>query len=130
MKISQIAAVVKVKETDCTRDILDFLTKAGCYVWRNNSGAIQGKHRFIKYGKPGSSDIIGISPTGIFMAIEVKSNGEPLTKEKDKGEDSQEFFLKTIARKAGISIIAKSLQDVVGEYERTGFRVPSEPYFL
>lgn len=119
----------KQKETDCQKQIIAFLEKVGCYVWRNNSGVMRSGGRFVRFGKTGSSDVIGISPNGLFMAIEIKSNGEPLTKEKDKGEDSQEFFLREIARRRGISIIAESLDDVAREYTLTRFLLPTEPEF-
>lgn len=119
----------KQKETDCQKQIIAFLEKVGCYVWRNNSGVMRSGGRFVRFGKTGSSDVIGISPNGLFMAVEVKSNGEPLTREKDKGEDSQEYFLRRIAEKRGISIIAESLADVVKEYGKTMFLLPTEPEF-
>jgi hypothetical protein len=113
------------KETDCQKEIIAFLERVGCYVWRNNSGVAKTGGRFVRYGKPGSSDIIGISPSGLFMAVEIKSNGEPLTLEKNKGEDSQEYFLRRIADKGGISIIAESIADIVNEYEVTRFLLPT-----
>jgi hypothetical protein len=116
----------KVKETDCQKEIIAFLEQVGCYVWRNNSGVAKTGGRFVRYGKPGSSDIIGISPNGLFVAVEVKSNGEPLTLEKNKGEDSQEYFLRRIADKGGISIIAESVADVVREYEKTRYLLPTK----
>lgn len=122
-------ATPKHKEVECQKQIIAFLEKAGCYVWRNNSGVMRSGGRFVRFGKTGSSDVIGISPNGLFMAVEIKSNGEPLTREKDKGKDSQEYFLRRIAEKHGISIIAESLNDVVKEYGKTMFLIPTEPEF-
>lgn len=100
----------KETEAGTQKAILDYLKKRNIFAWRNNTGAVKvsranGSSGFIKFGTPGSADIIGIYK-GRFLAIEVKG---------PKGElsDEQIIFLKRIENEGGISIVARSLEDVL-----------------
>ena len=44
-----------------------------CYLWKNNTGAVTSEKRFIRYVKVGSSDFIGLTRNGQFLAIECKT---------------------------------------------------------
>ena len=58
----------------------------------------------------GSSDLIGINPSGKFIACEVKRPGEKMTKE-------QANFLKFVNDWHGIGFIATSPEDSVNKYK-------------
>lgn len=61
-----------MSEGAIVRGILDWLQLSGIVAWRNNTGAAKspdGK-RFIRFGEPGSPDIIGCLPDGRLLAIE------------------------------------------------------------
>lgn len=105
-------AGVKRKEVDCTRDILAFLARMGCFVWRNNTGVLKSGSRFVRFGKKGSGDILGILPNGRFFSVEVKSNGEPVS-------DSQKEFKELVEGVNGCAIIVKSLEEVI-EFMESG----------
>ena len=100
-------AAKKVTETETNRQIVDFLNSVGCFVWRNNTGAFKtARGGFVRFGKVGSTDILGVSKDGRFVAIENKSNGEPLT-------DTQREFLREIKDRGGIAASVASLDEVV-----------------
>lgn len=66
-----------MREADIQARIMLALSAAGCLIWRQNTGAMRGDDgRLIRFGLcVGSSDIIGMSPDGRFLAVEVKRLG-------------------------------------------------------
>lgn len=74
----------------------------GCFCWRNNSGGWKptGSKRVIRYGKTGSSDIIGVTPNGRFVGVECKYGDGELS-------SHQEEFRRSIIAKNGIYIVAR-----------------------
>ena len=109
------------KETAVQRRIMLALSEAGCTVWRNETaGAWVGRviHKdgqqvtlssahLIKFGLAiGSSDIIGITPDGRFLAVEVKTDTGRATKE-------QLQFIESVRRAGGVSGIARCPADAL-----------------
>lgn len=97
-----------MKEMDILRLIMVALSEAGCIVWRNNCGVLKNAAGIpIKFGLcVGSSDLIGITPDGRFLAVEVKT-------EKGKPTPDQIRFIEAVKRKGGIAGIARSPADAV-----------------
>lgn len=95
-------------ETDIQNDIRVALSEIGVTCWRNNSGfASYENGRKVRYGLfKGSSDLIGITSSGRFVAIEVKTPIGRLTKE-------QKNFLEFIKSQGGISGVARSVADAL-----------------
>lgn len=108
-------------ETRLMHLIMLALSDAGCIVWRNNTGkAWQGKpiHRAgnqvtladafqIPYGLcVGSADLIGVSPCGRFLAVEVKTATGRVSKE-------QQIFIDAVRRSGGIAGIARSIEEAL-----------------
>ena len=109
------------KETKIQRLVMLALSEAGCIVWRNEtSGAWVGKTlhksgdqvtlgnaRLIRFGLAiGSSDVIGITPDGRFLAIEVKTTTGRATKE-------QLAFINAVNKSGGVAGIARSVEDAI-----------------
>lgn len=108
-------------ETKIQNKILIALSNVGCVVWRNETaGAWVGKvihkeasqvtlanARMIRFGIAiGSSDIIGITPEGRFLAIEVKTQtGRP--------SQQQLTFIDAVRQNGGVAGIARSVQDAL-----------------
>ena len=108
-------------ETKTQNKILMALSNAGCTVWRNETaGAWLGKvihsdadqvtlvnARMIRFGlSVGSSDIIGITPEGRFLAVEVKTKtGRPT--------QQQLTFIDAVRKNGGVAGIARSVQDAL-----------------
>ena len=95
-------------ESNILNDCLIDLSKAGCLAWRNNTGVLPDRQgRPIKFGLcVGSSDIIGITPDGKFLAIECKTAmGQPT--------QAQLNFIAAVCRAGGRAGIARSGQEAV-----------------
>ncbi len=97
-----------MKETHLVQQVIQYLNFKGHFVHRNNTGATRaGKHneRFIRFGYPGSSDVIGCSKDGKIIAVECKVA-------RNKLSPLQEAYLEEIRRRGGIAIVAYDLSDV------------------
>jgi len=109
-----------MKEADISRLIQLELSRSGCRLFRNNSGAYQDKRgQWIKYGvaSPGGSDLIGWAPliiteqmvgqqVAVFFAVEVKSNRGIASKEQTQ-------FIKVVNESGGIAGLAKSPEEAL-----------------
>ena len=97
-----------MKETNILKECLMALSKAGVMAWRNNTGALPDSNgRWVSYGLcKGSSDIIGIAPGGVFIAIECKAaNG--------RVRPEQQTFIDNIRRMGGRAGVARSADEAV-----------------
>lgn len=98
-------------ESEILRSILQYLKLRGVFAWRVNTGAMKipgapGKReRFIRFGFPGVSDIIGILDDGRLLAVEVKSATGQATAD-------QLIFLAEVAKRGGVAFVARSIEDV------------------
>lgn len=79
-------------------------------LFRNNTGRLPlGDGKWLNYGLcVGSSDLIGWSENGHFVAVEVKGPKGKLTKE-------QSNFIDEVNKAGGIGIVAYSVEDVINE---------------
>ena len=94
-------------ETAVLHECMLAASACGCRVWRNNTGVlIDRTGRPVRYGLcVGSADIIGLTSTGRFVAIECKAKNGRTTPE-------QENFLARVVEFGGIGIVARCGQDV------------------
>lgn len=109
------------QETKIQRQIMLALSDAGCMVFRNETaGAWVGKPvyqdsdtvtlkqaRFMQFGLCiGSADIIGLTPDGKFLAVEVKTK-------TGRASLDQSAFLENIKKQGGKAFIARSPQEAL-----------------
>lgn len=103
-------------ETQLVRLCVSYLLVKGHYCWRNNTGATRAsytdkdgrtKQRYWRAGIRGSSDILGVSKDGRFIAIECKVG-------KNKTTPHQELFLQEIKSRGGIALVAYDVDDLKG----------------
>ena len=97
-------------ETALVKAALDYLHHHGIRAWRENSGGMtseyKGKKRFVRFsGAPGKSDIIGILPSGRFLAVECKTG-------RNKPTEIQQAFLAMVKDAGGLAIVAWDLDDI------------------
>lgn len=78
---------------------------AGVRAWRNNSGAVRIDTAFVRFGCPGSPDVIGlIYPHGRFLGVECKT-------EKGRQSDQQKRFQMMLTKHGGIYILCRSVDE-------------------
>jgi hypothetical protein len=95
-------------------DILSYLEKQGIYCWNNPTGAVQVRpNQWYRFGKVGSSDIIGILPDGKFLAVEVKTRQGRLS-------PAQREFLKGITERGGLAVCVCSVGELHRELVKVG----------
>ena len=96
-------------ENPLVKAAVQFLRYKGFVCWRQNVGAAKithnGKARFIRFGVPGVSDIIGFSPTGRFLAAEAKVG-------KNQPSAAQAAFLASVREAGGIAVVFWNLDDL------------------
>lgn len=105
-----MAGVGELKsEANIQNQILIALSQAGCLVWRQDTGAYKDPKsgRLVRYGLcKGSSDVIGLCPDGVFLAVEVKTATGRVRPE-------QETFIVAVKRAGGRAGIARSVEDAL-----------------
>lgn len=93
----------------------------GCYLWRNNSGALLNERGdMVRYGLGNdskklndeikSADLIGVAPGGRFLAVECKAPGWRLTP-GDARAQAQAKFLRLVRRAGGLAGFATGVSD-------------------
>lgn len=90
------------------RKALIELSKLGCRAWQNQTGMGRSMDntRVIRFGLPGSSDILGIiPPAGRLLAVEVKTGQGQQTKE-------QRQFQEMVQSLGGIYIVVREEHEV------------------
>lgn len=92
-----------MKESDIQRLIMLALSEAGCLIFRNNVGVLKNAAGIpIRFGLAvGSSDLIGLTPTGQFLAVEIKTPTGKATPEQLR-------FIEAVRARGGIAGIARS----------------------
>ena len=73
---------------------------------RQNTGAAKVGGRFIRFGWPGCSDLIGMMKDGRLLAVECKAK-------KGRLRPEQAEFLSLVRRFGGVAFVAHDCRDVV-----------------
>lgn len=96
------------KETNIVNDCLIAISEAGGRGFRNNSGMLKDANgRPVRFGLAvGSSDIIGICPDGLFLAVECKTA-------TGKATDKQLAFIRMVQKMGGRAGVARCAEDAV-----------------
>ena len=79
---------------------------------RQNTGSARIGGRFVRFGWPGCSDVLGMLRDGRFLAVECKSPTGRLRPE-------QAAFLERIRAAGGVGFMARDCRDVIRELNRT-----------
>lgn len=90
-------------------------------IARINTGAALVRGRLVKFGVPGTADIVGlIAPSGRFLAIEVKSA-------TGRQSYDQKRFERVITAMGGVYVLARSVADVDAVLGRLVDPIPDSP---
>jgi len=108
-----------ILENDVKRDVMTFLNlySSKFFVWRqNNAGVFNAKKgKYIFHGLKGVADIIGLTKSGKFIAIEVKATGK-----KNNQTESQKEFERNIKEFGGYYFLVDSVKDLEMQLKETG----------
>ena len=101
---------------------LRYLEVRGIYHWRNNTGAVQiAPGRFMRFGKVGSSDILGILPGGRLLCVECKAPDGRLSSE-------QKQFLADVRELGALTVVVRGWKDLDAALREAGY-VSDGPLF-
>ncbi|MCL2007417.1 MAG: VRR-NUC domain-containing protein [Treponema sp.] len=104
-----------IPESHILKGCLHYLEARGIYHWRNNTGAVRiGPGRFMRFGKVGSSDILGILRGGRFLCVECKAPNGRLSPE-------QKQFLDDIRGLGGLALVVRSWQELDRALREAGY---------
>lgn len=110
-------------ESDIQKSVMLALSEAGCIVWRVNTGTgwqgtvlhktadqiTLGNCRPLRAGLvKGGADLIGISPSGRFLGVEIKTA-------KGRVSDDQQRFISAVNDAGGVAFVARSADDALRE---------------
>ena len=77
----------------------------GFTVWRNNSGIAEYNGQKVRYGVGiGGADLLGLSPGGLFLAVEIKTATGRL-------EPDQLRFLQLVYDLGGVACVCRSKEE-------------------
>jgi hypothetical protein len=102
---------------------LQYLEIRGIYHWRNNTGAVQiAPGRFMRFGKVGSSDILGILPGGRLLCVECKAKGGRLSPE-------QKQFLDDVQELGALALVVQGWWELEESLRKEGYAMKDIPLF-
>jgi hypothetical protein len=102
------------RESVILAECLEWLALHRIFAWRNNTGAVKVDGRWIRYGQPGSGDILGILPhdanngtfrRGSLLSVECKT---PLGRQSKQ----QKLFQTMIEQSGGCYLLVRSARDL------------------
>ena len=94
---------------------LEYLQLRGIFAWNNPSGAVRiGPGRFMRFGKVGSSDILGVLPNGKILCVECKAKRGKLSPE-------QAAFLEKIRGLGGLALVVRGWQELDTTLRQKGY---------
>jgi hypothetical protein len=102
------------READVIRGILDYLRLKGIPGWRSNNVPVYDPARkaFRRFrGARGLADVQAVlPPSGRLLCVEVKVTGRPTPE--------QEAFAAAVRKAGGVSLVVRSVGELVEELER------------
>jgi hypothetical protein len=103
-------------EGEVLHSCLEVLSLLHICSWRNNTGAVklEKENRFVRYGKVGSSDILGVLPGGRFLAVECKRPGVGCV------SSAQREFLSEVERNGGLAVVVHSAGELLQKLKENG----------
>lgn len=121
--VSQSKYQMYDSETQLVYSCLSMLNIMGFYCWRNNTGALKDvAGRMVKFGKPGSADILGVTKEGRFIAVECKTK-------KGKLSPLQEIFLEEVRKRGGIAVVVHSVDELLEHFDHMEMGGNDEDFF-
>ena len=102
-------------EAAALAEVLKVLRHHPAVAWieRQNSGVARIGGRFVRFGWPGCSDLLGMTQDGRLLAVECKAPAGKVRAE-------QAEFLSLVRRFGGVAFVARDCRDVLRELAGIG----------
>ncbi|MFO0906806.1 MAG: hypothetical protein U0835_00305 [Isosphaeraceae bacterium] len=99
-------------------DALEWLALAGYFAWPNETGGGHIDGRFIRFGKPGSGDILAVlGPDGKHAEFEAKT-GRAVQR---KGQKTHQ---RMVEKRGGLYLVFRSVDDLADQLACSGYPPP------
>ena len=106
--VSESVAGSSAAHTRLVREACEWLAINRYFAWPNQTGATKIGGRFIRYGKPGSGDIIAVLPGGKHSEFEAKTGMGTQRK-------SQKAHQKMVEAQGGLYLVFRSVDDLAAQ---------------
>lgn len=112
-RVKKIAHITKPLEKDIQQQILAMVKMHPkvALIWRQNTGAMKLDNRYVRFGFPGISDLLGFTTNGRIICLEVKRKGEHPTPQQGQ-------FLGMVRTYGGIAAVVHGAQEAWNVMER------------
>jgi len=102
---------------------LNYLQARRIFHWQNNTGAVQiAPERFMRFGRKGSSDILGILPGDRLLCVECKAQGGRLSPE-------QKQFLADVRELGALALVVRGWWELDEALREAGYDMKDMPLF-
>lgn len=106
------------RESTVLSQCLAYLSICRIPCWRLNTGALPVGKRFVRFGVPGSADILGvIPPSGRALAVEVKRPGGRIS-------PTQVAWLDLFRSAGGLALVVHSIEELRLALREIGIDAP------
>jgi len=103
---------------------LRYLEAMGIYHWRNNTGAVQfAPGRFMRFGKVGSSDVLGVLPGGRLLCVECKAPN------RGRLSPEQKQFLADVRELGALALVVRGWWELDEALREAGYAMKDMPLF-
>ena len=111
-------------ESHVLEGCLNYLQVRGIYHWRNNTGAVRIRPgQFMRFGKKGSSDILGILPGGRLLCVECKAPN------RGRLSPEQKQFLADVRELGALALVVRGWQELDEALRKAGYGIKDMPLF-
>ena len=101
--------------TKLVREACEWLATNRYFAWPNQTGAAKVDGRFLRYGKPGSGDILLVlGPHGRHAELEAKTGGGTQRK-------SQKAHQRMVEARGGLYLVFRSVDDLAAQLRQRGY---------
>ncbi len=100
--------------TILVKSALEFLAINKFFTWENNTGALKTEDRFVRFGQPGSADILGCLPDGRMLGAEAKTGS-------GKQRKNQKIFQSQLEKNNGLYVLFYSVAELQQKLIEAGY---------